>query len=650
MPSSPAGCRPIRSTRGSPCSPTAVSSATAPWAGTVSRRRKRRYSRGTCATGCHSTARSMPRAGCWDAPGARRTAICAWKRASTARSWTACCRSGTTSRCWRSLIRTSWAMPGRWRCVRMERAKAVMTHAPTVAPRGRRFRVTFRRRRNAISRLHSAAVRDIVRLRARNLLRKQGEHCEQIDDLSFLFLRCGGVCESRHRDRSSASASPHLGHRQERARLRARRNGDRRAPRLDLRRHVLGICHPSERNEEEGRVHPRGVGAARGSQRHLAQGIRLLHLCQGERKQDRIQRAAGRLLSRLQSQGYGAYALLHAAAQDAGEGEGPDARSLRPGILRRFQFCRKGSRQARGRARALQALDRAAAGNEHRTDATIKPTPCRPERSVAHDWCRIREQDRSEMSVKIVGRRPVVQIVLLVTVIAGVLFAAGVFDGAFAQAGPFGAPRSQTPAQPVGGVLGWIFAKQAEFYRQFSSLLRAAKADGSAAWSLLGLSFLYGIFHAAGPGHGKAVISSYIVANNETWTRGVVLSFASALLQALVAVVVVGLAAALLNTTAATMGRAVNVIEIVSYSLIIVIGVRLLWLKGRAFLALLHTLHRPAAVGAAVTPRDHDHAHHDHAHHGHAHNDHDHDHDHHHHHGEGHAHHHHHAHDEEASA
>jgi nickel/cobalt exporter len=244
------------------------------------------------------------------------------------------------------------------------------------------------------------------------------------------------------------------------------------------------------------------------------------------------------------------------------------------------------------------------------------------------------------MSVKIVGRRPVVQIVLLVTVIAGLLFAAGVFDGAFAQAGPFGAPRSQAPAPPVGGVLGWIFAKQAEFYRQFSSLLRAAKADGSAAWSLFGLSFLYGIFHAAGPGHGKAVISSYIVANNETWTRGVILSFASALLQALVAVVVVGLAAALLNATAATMGRAVNVIEIVSYSLIIVIGVRLLWVKGRAFLALLHTLHRPAAVGAAVTPRNHDHAHNDHDH------GHDHDHDHHHH-GEGHAHHHHHAHDEE---
>src|SRR5437773_8616303 len=229
------------------------------------------------------------------------------------------------------------------------------------------------------------------------------------------------------------------------------------------------------------------------------------------------------------------------------------------------------------------------------------------------------------MPVKIIcGRRPIIHLALLTAVVAGLLFAAGVVDGAFAQASPFGAPRAPAPAAPVGGVLGWIFAKQAEFYRQFSGLIRAAKADGSVAWSLFGLSFLYGIFHAAGPGHGKAVISSYIVANDETLMRGVVLSFASAMLQALVAVAVVGIAAALLSASAATMGRAVNIIEIVSYSLIIVIGLRLLWVKGRAFLALLRTLHRPTALGAAATPQPHDHAHnhhhahgHDHAHHAH---------------------------------
>jgi nickel/cobalt transporter (NicO) family protein len=219
-------------------------------------------------------------------------------------------------------------------------------------------------------------------------------------------------------------------------------------------------------------------------------------------------------------------------------------------------------------------------------------------------------------------------------VVVAVLLVAGALDcalaqGAFGQGSPFGGPRPSAPPAQIGGMIGWLLARQAEFYRQFSGLIRAAKADGSAAWSLLGVSFLYGIFHAAGPGHGKAVISSYVVANEETWVRGVVLSFASALLQAIVAVAVVGIAAALLQASAATMNSAVNVIETVSYGLIVLIGLRLLWVKGRGFIAALQNLHRPVGeVGAAVTPaheHDHEHAaayaHHDHAHHHH----HDHD-------------------------
>jgi nickel/cobalt exporter len=181
-------------------------------------------------------------------------------------------------------------------------------------------------------------------------------------------------------------------------------------------------------------------------------------------------------------------------------------------------------------------------------------------------------------------------------------------------------------------------AKQAEFYRGLSGALRAAKQDGTAVLGLFGLSFLYGVFHAAGPGHGKAVISSYVVANEETWRRGVVLSFASALLQALVAVAIVGVAAALLNVTAKTMGEAVRWIEIVSYALIALIGLRLLWVKGRGFLAALRAMTAPQPAMAAagnVMVEVHDHHHH-HDHHDHHHHDH---HDHHHHHGHGHDHH-----------
>jgi ABC-type nickel/cobalt efflux system permease component RcnA len=210
--------------------------------------------------------------------------------------------------------------------------------------------------------------------------------------------------------------------------------------------------------------------------------------------------------------------------------------------------------------------------------------------------------------------------------IAAATFAAViVFDAAvhalMAQ-NPFGGPRP--PAEPqVGGIIGWILAKQSEFYREMSATIRAAKSDGSAVWTLLGISFAYGIFHAAGPGHGKAVISSYLVANEETARRGIVLSFASALLQALVAVAIVAVFAWLLSSTAKTMCSAEKAIEIASYGLIAAFGARLVWTKGGGFMRALQA--KPAPV-MAVAHHHHDHGH-DHDHHDHHHHGHDHSHD-----------------------
>ena len=218
---------------------------------------------------------------------------------------------------------------------------------------------------------------------------------------------------------------------------------------------------------------------------------------------------------------------------------------------------------------------------------------------------------------------------LIVLALIGVALVIGAAD-AFAQ-NPFGAPKgAPPPAPPPAGITGWLLAKQAEFYRLLSGAIRNAKTDGSAAWLLMGLSFAYGIFHAAGPGHGKAVISSYLVANEETWKRGIVLSFASALVQALVAIAVVGIAAALLGATAKTMSTAVWWIEIASYALIALMGAQLLYTKGRGFLSEWALLRAPKSVGAAATRArassrpwqdgHHHHAHgHDHAHHHHDH-------------------------------
>jgi nickel/cobalt exporter len=208
----------------------------------------------------------------------------------------------------------------------------------------------------------------------------------------------------------------------------------------------------------------------------------------------------------------------------------------------------------------------------------------------------------------------------------------------------------------MGGLIGWILRQQAIYYREFTGMIRAARQSGGVAYGLLGLSFSYGILHAAGPGHGKAVISSYLFANGETWRRGVALSFASALLQALVAIAIVGVAAVLLGGTARMMGSAVRTIEIASYLLVIAVGLRLAWVKGRGFLAEWRTFRASMPVlapalalaggegavlghahlhmddqhhheahahdGGVQGQRHHDHDHHDHHHHGQAAHDH----------------------------
>lgn len=211
-----------------------------------------------------------------------------------------------------------------------------------------------------------------------------------------------------------------------------------------------------------------------------------------------------------------------------------------------------------------------------------------------------------------------------VTIIAVALIADGALQSALAQ-NPFGGPPAAPDAQ-VGGIVGWLLTKQSEFYREISSTIRAAKANGSAVWSLLAISFAYGIFHAAGPGHGKTVISSYLVANEETARRGIMLSFVSALMQSLIAVLIVGIGAWLLNVTAKTMCGAERVIEIASYALIAAFGVRLVWIKGGGlFRALQSSYGRsepqlvPALAHGAALHHDHGHHLHDHGDHGHHH-------------------------------
>jgi nickel/cobalt exporter len=210
----------------------------------------------------------------------------------------------------------------------------------------------------------------------------------------------------------------------------------------------------------------------------------------------------------------------------------------------------------------------------------------------------------------------------LILLLAGV-FLIALTAAAFAQGSPFG--KGPPPAPAPDGITGWIFAKQAEFFRSLSAAIRAAKADGSAAYGLFWLSFLYGIFHAAGPGHGKAVISAYLLADGSTIPRGIALSALAALAQAITAIALVGIAALILGATARAMGETVRWLEIASYALILVFGLVLAWRKGGAFLRAFANWRGGGEAHDHTHHHDHGHAHghsHDHGdddHHGHSH-------------------------------
>jgi nickel/cobalt exporter len=137
---------------------------------------------------------------------------------------------------------------------------------------------------------------------------------------------------------------------------------------------------------------------------------------------------------------------------------------------------------------------------------------------------------------------------------------------------------------PATGAMGWILAQQGWFERALSAAVRASRTDWSALPWLGSLSFTYGVLHAAGPGHGKAVLASYMVANRRALRRGIALSFLAALLQAAVAVALVGLLSFVFRATAVGMRDGAALIEKASYVGVAALGLWLTWRKGAGFL------------------------------------------------------------------
>jgi ABC-type nickel/cobalt efflux system permease component RcnA len=205
--------------------------------------------------------------------------------------------------------------------------------------------------------------------------------------------------------------------------------------------------------------------------------------------------------------------------------------------------------------------------------------------------------------------------------------------------GPRPAMGAFQSSGPLGNLFAWVLDKQQMLQRMLAVSVKDLKSGNpmAGALTLAALSFLYGILHAVGPGHGKTIISSYVVANEETVRRGVIISFIAAALQALTAVVLVSVLLFGLNASGLQINAWSNQLESVSYALIAVVGLYLLATQ----LLRLWRKWRGEPEAAHAHGHDHHHAHadvhaHDHAqHHDHDHGHHGHDHHHGHHHAPG---------------
>lgn len=166
---------------------------------------------------------------------------------------------------------------------------------------------------------------------------------------------------------------------------------------------------------------------------------------------------------------------------------------------------------------------------------------------------------------------------------------------------------------------GWVRLKQHALQSELGEATRASlDASPTTIWALASLSFVYGVLHAVGPGHGKAVIATYAATTRATARKVARLAFLASLAQALMAIALIygGLAVFSLSARWATR-TAETVLEPVSYAAIGALGVYLIW-RGWA-------VYREASQHHGHEPHEHEEhgrGHHDH--HGHEHGHHHH--------------------------
>lgn len=128
-------------------------------------------------------------------------------------------------------------------------------------------------------------------------------------------------------------------------------------------------------------------------------------------------------------------------------------------------------------------------------------------------------------------------------------------------------------------MLRTVTVMQKEMREKLSELGKdiAANPAGGSFWTFIGLSFFYGVVHALGPGHGKAVVFSYFLGKRGSIARGFAMGHLLSFVHAMSAVVLVFVLQWVLgNKGSQGFDEAGGVLQHVSYGLVAVIGLLML--------------------------------------------------------------------------
>lgn len=204
--------------------------------------------------------------------------------------------------------------------------------------------------------------------------------------------------------------------------------------------------------------------------------------------------------------------------------------------------------------------------------------------------------------------------------IAGLILACSLFAlPALAQTNPLtGRPAPQSEqAQPArtpastsffARAAREMFQLQARMNKALAGQMRAIR-DGQGLTAIagslavgMGLAFLYGALHVAGPGHGKAVIVSYFLGREARLSRGLWLGLQIAATHVVAAIVLVWVADVALRQAFGGAPAELRAVQAVSYGAIIAIGLHMLWQAIRRL--------RGQSVAAHCDHHGHDHSHH----------------------------------------